>query len=281
MQDLNEMFSLEGKVFFVTGGAGLLGAIFVEALLKADADVIAVDIDAEGLQRLDKKLPKTGGRLETAVCDICNEQQVIRLIDEGASSLKNKEIFGLINSAALDPKVRSDGRGQGAFVNSSTFTAYPVDSWRRSLEVNLTGAFVITQAVCRHLEGKSCARGSIVNISSTYGLVGPDQRIYPKKDGVKHFKPLDYSVTKAGIHGFTKALSSYYRETEIRVNTLTPGGAWNNQDNEFVQLYADRTILGRMAEPGEYAGAILFLCSEASSYMTGSNLVVDGGWTAV
>lgn len=280
MLELKATFSLAEKIFVVTGGAGLLGSVFVEALLDAGGNVIAVDRNENGLNQLSKNLERNEEHLQTALCDICDVTQVERVIDDGMNRFKSYEIYGLVNSAALDPKVGSDGR-VNATAESTSFIKYPIDSWRRSLEVNLTGAFVMTQAVCRRLEEKRARRGSIINISSTYGLVGPDQRIYPEKDGVKNFKPLDYSVTKAGIHGFTRALAAYYRESDIRVNTLSPGGAWNHQDEEFVKMYSKRTILGRMARPAEYAGAIVFLCSEASSYMTGSNLVVDGGWTAL
>jgi len=123
-------------------------------------------------------------------------------------------------------------------------------------------------------------KGSIVNICSTYGLNGPDQRIYPQIDGQVSYKPVDYSVAKAGVIGFTRYLAAYYAGKNIRVNALTPGGVFNNHNEDFSRNYATKTIMGRMANIDELDAAMLFLCSDASSYMTGSNLVVDGGWTA-
>jgi 2-deoxy-D-gluconate 3-dehydrogenase len=159
------------------------------------------------------------------------------------------------------------------------FEEYPLEQWNAALNVNLTGMFLVTQACVKQMlaQGK---KGSIINICSTYGLNGPDQRIYRKRDGSQPaFKPVYYTVTKAGVLGFTKYLSAYYMETEIRVNALTPGGVFNNHDETFVKNYAAKTILGRMARKDEMNGALLFLASDASSYMTGNNLVVDGGWT--
>jgi 2-deoxy-D-gluconate 3-dehydrogenase len=162
---------------------------------------------------------------------------------------------------------------------SGAFEDYPLDSWRAALDVNLTGMFLCCQAAVKPMlaQGK---KGSIINICSTYGLVAPDQRIYQRSGEQTSFKPVYYSVTKAGVLGLTRYLSAYYAGTDIRVNALTPGGVYNNHDDEFLQAYSARTVMGRMAHKDEMNGALLFLASDASSYMTGSNLVVDGGWTA-
>jgi 2-deoxy-D-gluconate 3-dehydrogenase len=144
--------------------------------------------------------------------------------------------------------------------------------------VNLTGPFLVSQAAARQMVTQN--KGSIINICSTYGLGGPDQRIYEKPGNPRTYKPVFYTVTKAGILGLTKYLATYYAGTEIRVNALTPGGVFNDHDEVFVRNYSARTVMGRMARKDEMNGALLFLASDASSYMTGGNLIVDGGWTA-
>lgn len=273
---VEDLFKLHGKVAVVTGGGGLLGRQFAGVLVEAGAHVFLLDVNAERLaiggewfscERRENLVP--------VCCDITNESEVRETIH---ALVRDANIDILVNSAAIDPKFEPDGTGKCE--NNGAFSTYSLENWKRSLDVNLTGAFLVTREVCARME--RYGTGSIVNVSSTYGLTGPDQRIYLKPDGSrKFFKPVDYSVTKSGLLGFTRALAAYYMNTNIRVNALTPGGAFNNHDPDFVASYSARTILGRMARPDEYRGAILFLCSEASSYMTGSNLVVDGGWTAL
>jgi 2-deoxy-D-gluconate 3-dehydrogenase len=162
--------------------------------------------------------------------------------------------------------------------HSQTFEDFPLEDWNQALGVNLTGSFLACQAVAGPMRHQGS--GSIVNICSTYGLVGPDQRIYQRAGEAPRYKPVYYSVTKAGILGLTRYLATYFAGTNIRVNALTPGGVYNDHDDEFVRNYSARTVLGRMARKDEMNGALLFLASDASSYMTGANLVVDGGWTA-
>jgi 2-deoxy-D-gluconate 3-dehydrogenase len=270
-----ELFDLTGRRAVVTGGAGLLGRRFASALVDLGAATYVLDRDADAAAKAAGELAGTGGRAGEAVavaCDITDEADVDRAVGEIAAG---GPIDVLVNSAAVDPKAEAGA----TTLAEGRFTEYPADAWRRSMEVNLTGTFLVTRAVCRVMERHGTA-GAIVNISSTYGLTGPDQRIYERSDGTRSFKPLDYSVTKAGMLGFTRALAAQYAGSGIRVNALTPGGAYNEHDDEFVAAYSARTMLGRMARPDEYRGAIAFLCSDASSYMTGANLIVDGGWTA-
>ena len=185
----------------------------------------------------------------------------------------------LVNSAALDPKFDLGHRDSDQHrFGSGAFEDFPLAAWDQALAVNLTGAFLCCQAVARPM--LSQGGGVIVNLSSIYGLSAPDQRLYQRPGEPARFKPVYYSVTKAGILGLTQYLAAYYAGKNIRVNALSPGGVYNGHDPAFVQSYSARAILGRMAEKDELNGALLFLVSEASAYMTGANLVVDGGWTA-
>jgi 2-deoxy-D-gluconate 3-dehydrogenase len=159
-----------------------------------------------------------------------------------------------------------------------TFEDYPLDAWNQAVAVNLTGAFLCAQALAPAL--LASGRGAIVNVASTYGLVGPDQRLYDDGLGVHRVKPPTYSATKAALVGLTKYLAAYYGGRGLRANALVPGGVYAGHDDGFVRRYAARTPLGRMARRDEYCGALQFLLSDAASYMTGACLVVDGGWTA-
>ena len=273
---IQDKFDLSGRVALVTGAAGLLGAEFSRSLAEAGAAVAVADLDAEAAQKVAAGLTAGGRRAQAFQADITNPISVERLAGSVASTLGSLDI--LVNSAALDPKFDPKSMRRG--LTPGSFEDFPLEQWNAALNVNLTGMFLITQASVKHMLSRG-KKGSIINICSTYGLNGPDQGIYVGKDGKRTaFKPVYYSVTKAGVLGFTRYLAAYYSGTEIRVNALTPGGVFNEHDETFVKNYSARTILGRMARKDEMNGALVFLASDASSYMTGGNLVVDGGWTA-
>ena len=272
---IQEKFDLSGRVAAVTGGAGLLGAEFCRTLAEAGAAVAVVDRNASAAQAIADSLAECGYKALALPTDITQPESVNAAVEKILSSFGRLDI--LVNSAALDPKFDPEAVSKG--ITPGAFEDYPLDLWSSALDVNLTGMFLMTQACVKPMLAQR-KKGSIVNICSTYGLNGPDQRIYVKDGKRVAFKPIYYTVTKAGVLGFTKYLAAYYAETEIRVNALTPGGVFNDHEEYFVKNYSAKTILGRMAKKDEMNGALLFLASEASSYMTGNNLVVDGGWTA-
>ena len=272
---IQEKFDLTGRVAVVTGGVGLLGAEFCRTLAEAGAAVAVVDLNASALQAVADALTSSGYRAVALPADITQPDSVNAAVEKILSTFGRLDV--LVNSAALDPKFDPDAVNKG--ITPGAFEDYPLDLWNSALNVNLTGMFLMTQTCVKPMieQGK---KGSIINICSTYGLNGPDQRIYVKEGKRVAFKPIYYTVTKAGVMGFTKYLAAYYAETEIRVNALTPGGVFNNHEDYFVKNYSAKTILGRMAKKDEMNGALLFLASDASSYMTGNNVIVDGGWTA-
>lgn len=272
---IQEKFDLTGRVAVVTGGVGLLGTEFCKTLAEAGAAVAIVDLNAPASQTVADSLTNSGYKALALPTDITQPDSVKATAEKIMSAFGRLDI--LVNSAALDPKFDPDAVNKG--ITPGAFEDYPLDLWNSALNVNLTGMFLMTQACVKQMieQGK---KGSIINICSTYGLNGPDQRIYVKDGQRVAFKPIYYTVTKAGVMGFTKYLAAYYAETEIRVNALTPGGVFNNHEDYFVKNYSAKTILGRMAKRDEMNGALLFLASDASSYMTGNNVVVDGGWTA-
>src|SRR5215211_4003807 len=272
---IQEKFDLTGRVAIVTGGVGLLGTEFCKTLAEAGAAVAVVDLNASASQAVAESLTKSGYQALALPTDITQPQSVQEAAEKVLSMFGRIDI--LVNSAGLDPKFDPEAITKG--ITPGAFEDYPLALWNSALNVNLTGMFLMTQACVRPMleQGK---KGSIINICSTYGLNGPDQRIYVKDGRRVAFKPVYYTVTKAGVMGFTKYLAAYYADTEIRVNALTPGGVFNNHEDYFVKNYSAKTILGRMAKKDEMNGALLFLASDASSYMTGNNVVVDGGWTA-
>ena len=272
---IQQKFDLTGRVAIVTGGVGLLGAEFSRTLAEAGAAVVVVDLNGPASQAVAESLTKSGYQALAVPTDITQPESVNELVEKTLAKFGRLDI--LVNSAALDPKFDPAAVSKG--ITPGAFEDYPLDLWNSALNVNLTGMFLMTQACVRPMIEQD-KKGSIINICSTYGLNGPDQRIYIKDGKRVAFKPVYYTVTKAGVMGFTKYLAAYYAGTDIRVNALTPGGVFNDHEDYFVKNYSAKTIIGRMAQKDEMNGALLFLASDASSYMTGNNVVVDGGWTA-
>jgi NAD(P)-dependent dehydrogenase (short-subunit alcohol dehydrogenase family) len=270
-----DKFSLKDKVAIVTGGGGQLGTEFSRTLAEAGASVVIADLLIDHANKTSKLLADSDFANFPFQLDVTSVESTRELVAETVKRFGRLDI--LVNCAALDPKFDPDAASKG--IAPGAFEDYPLEQWNAALNVNLTGIFLMTQACVNPMiaQGK---KGSIINICSTYGLNGPDQRIYIKDGKRVAFKPVYYTTTKAGVMGFTKYLSAYYAGTEIRVNALTPGGVFNNHEEYFVRNYSAKTILGRMARKDEMNGALLFLASDASSYMTGNNVIVDGGWTA-
>ncbi len=271
--DVRSRFDVSGRVVVITGGAGLLGSAYAWALGHAGAHAVIADLDEAAAQGLAAEVSEsTGSKALGLRVDVADPESVARMAEavvEGFGGLD-----GLVNNAALDPKFDEKSAGE----HTSSFEDLAYEDWQRAIDVNVTGMFLVAQKLAPiMLEG---GKGVIVNIASTYGLVGPDQRLYQREGQATVYKPVTYTVSKAAALGLTRYLATYYAGTGLRVNTLTPGGVYAGHDDEFVARYSARTVLGRMAEREEVSSALLFLLSDASSYMTGANLVVDGGWTA-
>lgn len=264
------LFALDGRVAVVTGALGLLGRQHCVALAGAGAQVVVADLDPERCQALASRLP---GRALGVEMDVSDRQSVMEAVDTVLGEFGQVDV--LINNAAVNDRFEApDIAGE-----PSRFEHYPLSMWKLSLAVNVTGVFLCSQAFGTPMASRG--KGSIVNIASTYGMVGPDQSIYRPPAGDQcYFKSPAYATSKGAVIAFTRYLAAYWGNSGVHVNCLTPGGVRNGQEPFFVEKYAARTPLGRMASPEDYRGAIIFLASDASSYMTGANLVVDGGWTA-
>lgn len=273
MTNIFNQFRLDERVAMVTGGAGLLGTEFCRTLAEAGATVLVADVNLAAACQVADELLSKGFSCLPVEMDVTTTASVDTAVNMAVEKYQHLDI--LVNSAALDPKFdpkNLDSDTSGAFEN------FPLTAWQQALDVNLTGMFLCCQAATKHMVKQG--NGVIINLCSMYGLVGPDQRLYERPDRPPQFKPIYYSVSKAGVLGLTRYLATYYAGKNIRVNALTPGGIFNEHEETFLKSYAARSVMGRMARKDEMNGALLFLASDASSYMTGANLVVDGGWTA-
>jgi NAD(P)-dependent dehydrogenase (short-subunit alcohol dehydrogenase family) len=268
----SSLFDLDGKVAVVTGASGLLGREHCRALAKAGARVVVTDVDERPCLGVVAELRERFHTDAIAVgADVASPDAVDMLRRRCLERFGHVDV--LVNNAAVDDKFDETS------ASSSRVENYPIEAFRRVLEVNVIGVFLCCQRF-----GADMARagsGSIVNVASTYGLVGPDQRLYAPPSGEQSFfKGPAYPASKAAVLGLTRHLACYFGPSKVRVNALCPGGVENGQAEYFRDAYAARTPLGRMAAPTDYAGALVFLASDASRYMTGAELIVDGGWTA-
>ena len=259
---------LSGKVAIVTGALGLLGRQHCRALARAGAHVVATDLDAEAVAAFALDLSEPGREALGFAADVTLDRSIQRLRD--AVLARHDRIDILVNNAAIDDKFVAEGGGR--------FEDYPLDQFRRILDVNVAGVF----ACCQRLGSVMAeqGRGSIINVASTYGVVAPNQDLYVGADGrQRFFKSAAYPASKGAVLQLTRFLAAYWGRRGVRVNALSPGGVEAGQDAHFRQRYAERTPLGRMARASDYGGALVFLASDASQYMTGANLIVDGGFT--
>ncbi len=259
----NDKLTIKDKVIIITGATGLLGQVYVKSLSELGSKIVGVDINEEALDNLEKQVNENVLLIKA---DITNEDQVKNILRKTIERFE--KVDGLLNNACYNPQAQTP-------LVHGPLSNFPLDEWDKFLAVNLTGIFL-----CVKIIGEWMAEnggGVIVNVSSIYGVVGADQRIYGNS-GIN--SNLAYATTKGGVLNMTRWLASYWHKNNVRVNTFTPGGVFNNQDAEFHKNYNNKTMLGRMAEKDEYVGAILFLFSDASKYMNGANLVFDGGWTA-
>jgi NAD(P)-dependent dehydrogenase (short-subunit alcohol dehydrogenase family) len=267
-------FSLAGRTAIVTGALGLLGREHCAALSEAGARVVAADLDGWACAEFAGATAAAhGGDAIGVALDVTREDSIREARDTVLRSFGSIDV--LVNNAAINDKFENPA----AAAEQSRFESYPLELWKRSFDVNVTGMFLCSQILGSVMADRG--RGSIINIASTYGIVAPDQSLYRKPDGTQSFyKTPAYPATKGAVLAFTRFLAAYWGNKGVRVNALSPGGVENSQDRFFVEQYAARTPLGRMAAPSDYRGAIVFLAGDASCYMTGANLVVDGGWTA-
>jgi NAD(P)-dependent dehydrogenase (short-subunit alcohol dehydrogenase family) len=260
---VTDLFTLTDRVAIVTGGAGQIGAEIAGGLVQRGAKVAVFDIAAIG---------EDDGAVRNLRVDVTDRAAIERATDEISDAWGVPHV--LVNAAALDSPPDAPAEEVGPFEH------YPVESFDEVMQVNVKGTLLACQVVGARMAEEG--RGSIVNVSSIYGMLSPVQKLYDfrRQAGETFFKPVAYSVSKSALYNLTRYLATYWAKSGVRVNTLTLAGIWNDQPKEFLEAYSERMPVGRMAEAREVVGPVVFLASDASSYVTGANLVVDGGWSA-
>jgi NAD(P)-dependent dehydrogenase (short-subunit alcohol dehydrogenase family) len=274
MGTVPDLFDLDGRVAVITGGGGLLGMQHARAIAGARGIPVLLDVAEERARTAASTLAQEYGVAASSLTvDITSPASVAAACAETLARYGRIDI--LINNAANNPKLED-----AAETNFSRFENFPIEQWEADIAVGLTGAFLCAQHFGQRMS--DAGRGVILNVASDLALIGPDQRLY-RQDGLpEHLqpvKPVTYSIVKSALIGLTRYLATYWAGRGVRVNAISPGGVYNGQPDEFVVRLSNLIPMQRMAAVDEYRGAILYLCSDASSYMTGANLVVDGGRT--
>lgn len=267
----DELFDVKSDVVIITGASGQLGLSYQKAFLDRGATVIGLDLTkSESINKLESEYSK---EYLFQIGDITSKESLNDCLKLIISKFGPPTV--LINNAAIDSPPDAPAEETGPF------EFYPEESWDNVVNVNLKGTFLACQVFGSEMAASG--KGSIINIASIYGLVSPDQSLYEYRSqkGEDFYKPVAYSASKSGLINLTRYLAVYWAKKKVRVNTLTIAGVFNNQEEEFLKAYESRIPIGLMADKSQYNGSVLFLASEASSYMTGSNLVIDGGWTAI
>jgi NAD(P)-dependent dehydrogenase (short-subunit alcohol dehydrogenase family) len=274
LNEIENPYNLEGQTALITGAAGLLGVEHAMALLSIGASVVMTDVDENSLAQVhrEERSQLDLDRVRLEQMDVTSSSSVLQTAEKLADEGVRVDI--LVNNAAVDPKVGGGSAGKDLL----RLETFPVDEWERQMAVGLRGAFL-----CSQVFGTRMARdggGVILNVSSDLSVIAPDQRLYRQTDlpdDRQPVKPVTYSVVKTGLVGLTRYLATYWADSGVRANALSPGGVQTEQDPEFVSRISRLIPLGRMAHRSEYRAAVQFLCSDASAYMTGQNLVIDGG----
>lgn len=273
---LLEQYKITNKVIVITGGAGLIGRRHAQAVLEGEGIPVLLDIFEDALERAKEELlfQYPNGSVFTYVSDITSREALEKVRDDLLAQFGH--IDGLINNAANNPKMEGGSKNMGAI----RFHNLPLSIWQDDMNVGLTGAFLCCQVFGYEMEKQES--GVIINVSSDYGIISPNQNIY-RKEGASEdqqtVKPVSYSVVKHGIMGLTKYLATYWAKKGIRVNTLCPASLENGQDPDFIRRLSELVPMGRMSRPEEYPATVLYMLSDASSYMTGATVVLDGGRT--
>jgi NAD(P)-dependent dehydrogenase (short-subunit alcohol dehydrogenase family) len=272
MENTKNLFDLTGRVAVITGGTGLLGQQHAEAIAQAGGIPALADIRLDGIDTHSRDWRERFGEqacsIQTDITDLASVKKLLAAVLD-----RYGRIDILINNAANNPKMENK-----TDVEFSRLEFFPLEQWEADLNVGLKGAFLCSQVIGSEMARRK--QGVIVNVASDLAVIAPDQRLYRRPglpDDQQPVKPVTYSVVKTGLIGLTRYLATYWADSGIRVNAISPGGVYNNQPDDFVERLARLIPMGRMANANEYQAAILFLCSDASSYMTGTNLVIDGG----